>query len=305
MASAQFVRASALALAIAVSSLTMGGCDKDSAAPSSRGGGGPLTVEALVVEPRPFDNSIFTTGTLLADEEVELRPEVSGRVVGVFFEEGKRVRRGDLLVKLNDEELQAQLKRKQLEEKLAADEERRKRALFDIAGISREDYDRALNALDMLKAEREVIESQLAKTEIAAPFDGIIGLRYVSEGSFIATTTRIATIQDLDSVKVEFSVPEKHARLLRAGTRVMVQVGDSHEWRDGTVFAVEAKVDPATRTIKARAAIPNADRHLIPGSFSKVEITLQRFPDAIIVPSGAVVPQLEGEYVYVCRDGKA
>ena len=295
----------ALILSATAAAVVLVGCGKKESSQARQAGSGPLPVDAIIVQPQPFDNRIFATGTLLANEEVELRSEISGLVVGVYFEEGKRVHRGDTLVKINDEELQAQLRRKRLEEKLSADEEKRKKALFDINGISREDYDRALNALDMIKAEREVIESQLDKTEIVAPFDGIIGLRYVSEGSFISPTTRIATIQDLDSVKVEFSVPEKHARLLHDGTQVLVQVGDAQTWRDGKVFAVEAKVDPATRTIRARAIIPNADRKLIPGSFSKVEITLERFPDAIIIPGGAVIPQLEGEYVFVCRNGGA
>ncbi len=281
------------------------GCGKQDKAPSSRGPAGPLPVDAFVVKPRPFDNNIYTTGTLLASEEVELRPEISGRVVGVYFEEGAHVSRGDTLIRINDEELQAQLKRNQLQEKLNADDERRKKALLDIKGISQEDYDRSLNALNMAKAETEVVQSQLDKTRIVAPFDGVIGLRYVSEGSYISPTTKIATIQDLDSVKVEFSIPEKHARLLHTGSRVKVQVGDLLSWQDGVVYAVEAKVDPATRTIRARAVIPNPDTRLIPGSFSKVEITLQRFPDAIIIPSSAVVPQLEGEFVYVCREGAA
>jgi membrane fusion protein (multidrug efflux system) len=299
------VRAAIVLAATALSLIVPIGCSKSESQPQMRGRGGPLPVEGMVIQPQVFENNIFTTGTLLASEEVELRPEISGRVVGVLFQEGKHVSQGDILVKINDEELQAQLKRKQLEEKLAADDEHRKKALLNINGISQEDYDKALNALDMIKAERQVIESQIAKTQIVAPFDGVVGLRYVSEGSFITPSTRVATIQDLDSLKVEFSVPEKHARQIHEGTRVMVQVGDSQEWREGVVFAVEAKVDPATRTIKARAVLPYSDGHLIPGSFSKVKITLQRFPDAIMIPSGAVVPQLNGEYAYVCRNGAA
>ncbi len=286
--------------------IALAGCGKNESDPRSRGGGNAaLPVEALVIQPQLFENNIFTTGTLYASEEVELRPEISGRVVGVQFQEGKHVSQGEVLVKINDEELQAQLKRKRLEEKLAAEDERRKKALLDINGISQEEYDKSLNSLDMLKAEREVIESQIAKTQIVAPFDGVVGLRYVSEGSFITPTTRVATIQDLDSIKVEFSVPERYAPQIHEGTRVMVQVGNSQDWREGVVYAVEAKVDQATRTIKARAVLPYTDGHLIPGSFSKVKITLQEYPDAVLIPSGAVVPQLEGDFVFVCRNGTA
>jgi len=210
-----FAAAAFLALLVLV------GCGKSDSQPSPGArGGGPagVPVEMLVLQPRPIENNIITTGTLLANEAVELRPEVDGRVTGVFFEEGKKVYKGELLLKLNDRELQAQLKRKQLEETLAADDERRKRSLLDINGISEEDYDKVLNALNMVKAEREVIESQIAETEIMAPFDGVVGLRYVSEGSVITTNTLVATLQDIDPIKAEFSVPERYAASLKTGT---------------------------------------------------------------------------------------
>lgn len=305
MTLASTLRAVTVPMTIALLLAVLAGCSKSQSDPRSRGGSQALPVEALVITPQLFEDNIFTTGTLHASEEVELRPEISGRVVGVQFQEGKHVSQGDVLVKINDEELQAQLKRKKLEEKLAAEDERRKKALLDINGISQEEYDKSLNSLDMIKAEREVIESQIAKTQIVAPFDGVIGLRYVSEGSFITPTTRVATIQDLDSLKVEFSVPERYATQIHEGTRVMVQVGSSQEWREGIVYAAEAKVDQDTRTIKARAVLPYTDGHLIPGSFSKVKITLQQYPDAVMIPSGAVVPQLEGDFVFVCRNGSA
>jgi membrane fusion protein (multidrug efflux system) len=223
----------------------------------------------------------------------------------VHFEEGSRVRQGDLLVKLNDSELAAELKRKRLEEKLVGDDERRKRALFDIKGISQEEYDRAANALYMAQAEREVIESQLAKTEIVAPMNGVVGLRYVSVGTYVTPQQRVATMQKVDTLKVEFSVPEKHAGRLVAGSEVRVEVGGEAAPQSGRIYAVESKVDPATRTLKARARLPNRAEQLLPGSFARVAITLERIPDAIVVPASAIVPQLEGERVFVCEDGKA
>lgn len=282
------------------------GCDRGNNQVSRSGRGIEATpVEALVIRPQLLENKIYATGTLLANEEVELRPEISGRVVGVYFEEGRKVKKGGLLLKINDRELQAQLKRKRLEETLAADEEHRKRSLLEINGISREEYDKALNALNMIKAEREVIESQLEKTEIKAPFDGIIGLRYVSEGSYISPSTLAATMQNIDPVKVEFSVPEKYTRLLKRGSTVMVQVGETATRRRGEIYAVEAKVDLATRTIKARATIPNPDGHLIPGSFAKVEITLEKITEAVVIPTQALIPELEGEKVFICENGLA
>lgn len=272
----------------------------------SRGGRSAIPVSATIIQPQPLENRIYSTGTLLANEEVELRPEISGRVTGVFFQEGGRVRKGQSLLKINDSELQAQLRRKELEEKLAADEERRKKSLFDISGISREEYDRAVNALEMVRAEEEVIRSQIAETEIVAPFDGIIGLRYVSEGSFVNNNMLAATMQDIDPMKVEFSVPEKYARQIAKGTGVVIRVGENGEadYR-GEVYAVESKIDLGTRTIKARATVPNPKEELIPGSFARVEITLERVPNAIVVPAGALIPELAGQRVFVYRDGKA
>ncbi len=288
-----------------VAALIAPGCGTDSAEPSRRGGAGATPVEALVVQPQPIENRIFTTGTLMANEEVQLKPEISGRVTGVFFEEGGRVKKGDVLVKINDRELRAELKRKELQEGLAADEERRKHSLLEINGISQEDYDKVANALDMIKAEREVIESQLAETEIVAPFDGVVGLRYVSTGSVISTNTLVATLQDIDPIKAEFSIPEKYAGQLEAGAKVTVRVGENENAYTGSVYAVEAKVDPATRTLKARATIPNPDGRLIPGSFAKIELVLQRIENAVVIPTDALVPEISGAKVFVCRGGAA
>jgi len=288
--------------------LLSSGCASDNGSQANRGGGGGkgmAAVEAMVVQPQLLRNKIFTTGTLLANEEVELRPEISGRVTGVFFEEGKRVKQGEPLLKINDREIQAQLKSKEIEEKQAGDEERRKKRLFESKGISQEEYDKALNALQMVQAQKEALKSQLAETEIGAPFDGVIGLRYVSEGGYVTPDARIATMQDIDPMKAEFSVPEKYAGQLRNGTEILVRVGDSQEEFKGVVYAVESKIDQDTRTIKARAKIPNSGNNLITGSFAKVEITLEEIADAIVIPSEVVIPQISGSIVFVCENGKA
>ena len=293
-------------LLFGVAFLSLLGCGQSSSKPVNRdSGGAALSVEATVLRPQLLRNQIFATGTLLANEEVELRPEIAGRITGVYFDEGRRITKGELLLKINDRELIAEQKRKQLEEKLASDDESRKRQLFEKDVISQEEYDKSLNALRLLQAEREVIESQLAKTEIRAPFDGVVGLRYLSEGGYVSPNMVAATMQDLDPMKVEFSIPEKYASLLTNGTEVKVTVGDAKEVFNGVVYAIESKIDPGTRTIKTRARIPNPKETLVPGSFARVEITLQEFPSAIVIPTGAVIPEISGEKVFVCRDGKA
>jgi membrane fusion protein (multidrug efflux system) len=266
--------------------------------------GAKLPVDAMVIQPQLLDNKIITTGTLLANEEVQLKPEIAGRVTDVFFEEGSKVQKGDLLVKINDRELKAQLEGKKIEEKQASDLESRARRLFEIKGISQEEYDKTANTLNMIKAQREVIQAKLAETEIVAPFDGLIGLRYVSPGTYVTTDMLVATLDDIDPVKVEFSVPEKYARQIKKGNSITVRVGDSQQEYKGAVYAVESKIDLETRTIKARAKIPNLKGDLIPGSFAKVEIILEQLPHAIVVPSESVIPELSGDKVFICVNGK-
>jgi membrane fusion protein, multidrug efflux system len=285
--------------------LTLVSCGESKSKTVSREGGASLSVDALVLKPQMLKNQIFTTGTLLANEEVELRPEIAGRVIGVYFQEGSRITKGELMLKINDRELLAEQKGKILEEKLASDEELRKRQLFEAKVISQEEYDKSLNSLKLIQAEKEVLESQLAKTEIRAPFDGVVGLRYISEGGYVTPNMLAATMQDLDPMKVEFSVPEKYSKNLKDGLEVLVEVGDSPERFKGTVYAIESKIDPGTRTIKTRARIPNPAQTLVPGSFAKVEITLEEIPAAIVIPTSAVIPELSGQKVFVCTNGKA
>jgi membrane fusion protein (multidrug efflux system) len=292
----------------AFSCLLIGGCNDGKSQHSgreSRMPGAKVAVDVMVIQPQLLDNRIYTTGTLLANEEVELRPEIAGRVTDVLFTEGSKVKKGEVLIKINDRELKAQLKGKEIEEKQASDLESRARRLFEVKGISQEEYDKTVNTLSLIKAQKEVIQVQLAKTEIVAPFDGIIGLRYVSQGSFVSTNMLVATMQDVDLIKVEFSVPEKYVKQIKKSTEITVQVGDSQEEYKGVVYAVESKIDLATRTIKSRAKIPNPNRDLIPGSFAKVDITLEQFPDAIVIPSESVIPELNGEKVFICVNGKA
>jgi membrane fusion protein (multidrug efflux system) len=294
-------------LLLLFSYFSIGACKNGKSSPPRRESGtsgAKVPVDAVVIQPILLDNRIFTTGTLLANEEVKLQPEIAGRVTEVLFTEGSKVKKGDVLIKINDRELKAQLEGKKVEEKQASDLEARERRLFDIKGISQEEYDKVANSLKMIQAQREVIEAQLAQTEIVAPFDGIIGLRYVSPGSYVSTDMLVATMQDIDPMKVEFSVPEKYVKQIKKGTEITVLVGDSQEEYKGSVYAVESRIDLETRTIKARAKISNPNGDLIPGSFAKVDISLEQLPDAIVIPSEAVIPELNGEKVFICVNGK-
>ncbi len=270
------------------------------------GGGGEtrIPVKAFIAGQARLDDRILITGTLIANEEVELRSEVSGKITKIYFQEGSIVHRAEMLLKINDAELQAQLLREQYREELAKQREDRQRELLKGNLISQQEYDVALNELNTVKAGVQLVKAQIEKTEIHAPFDGMIGLKYVSEGSFITTTTRIASLQDVNPIKIDFSIPEKYAGQVHKGARVRFHAQGSETKYDAEVFAVEPKVDQATRTLLLRASSPNPDGRLLPGSFAELELVIRSIPNALTIPTEALIPELAGQKVFVYRDGR-
>ncbi len=264
-----------------------------------------LPVNATIVKTSPLQNKIFSNGTLVSNEEVELRSEISGKITKILFEEGRRVKKGDLLVKINDSELQATLKKNKSRETLARDREFRYKQLLEKNLTSQQEYDTQLSELNSVLADVEFTEAQIEKTEIRAPFDGVIGLRSVSVGSYISPQTKIATLQSIDPMKVDFAVPQKYFGLIREGKTIYVRVASSGKTYTGRVYAVEPKIDQATRTVQARAVIPNERGELTPGAYVEIDIVLEDIKDAILVPTDVVVPDIEGEKVFVYKNGKA
>ena len=275
----------------------------NSADPRGFAGAGPVPVKAHILKPQRLDNNVITTGTLLANESVELKSETAGKVVKILFKEGSRVNKGELLLKINDEELQAQLLGAKSALNLAEDNMARAQKLLEKQGISQQDYDAAANDLNVKKANLDLVKAQLDKTEIKAPFEGIIGLKYVSEGSFINSSTVIASLQDIDPVKIDFSIPEKYAGFVHIGDKIKFSVAGSGNSYSGTVFAIEPKIDETTRTLKIRAISPNTRGEILPGAFADVTLILKEIPDALMVPTQAIIPILKGQKVYLCRNG--
>lgn len=268
-------------------------------------GGPPLRVSAVALKAVPLAETISATGSLRADEGIELQPETNGKIVSINFTEGARVKRGDLLLKLNDGELRAMLQRATYRLEIAQLKERRFAKLLETRNIVQQDYDAALNDFNVQQAEVALVEAQLAKMEIRAPFDGMIGLRFVSEGAFITPTTRIATLQRVDRLKVDFSVPEKYASRVRLGSPVVFTVDGGDRKYVGEIYALDPRIDTGTRTVLIRAVCPNPEARLLPGAFAGVEFTLGQVAEALLVPAGAVVPGLTEKNVFIVRDGKA
>ncbi len=264
-----------------------------------------VSVNVKVLEPRLLLNEFYTTGSILANEKVELRSEVSGRITGIFFEEGSQVKKGALLLKINDSELQAMLTRAEAQVKLAEQEEFRNRQLLELKAISQEEYDISLNQLKSIRAEKQLLEAQIEKTEILAPLSGKIGLRYVSPGSYMPSNSLIAILQQVDPIKIEFSVPEKYSLKVKKGMHLTYTVENVDKSFEGVVYAVESGIDPQTRTIKVRATSPNPGSLLMPGTYARIIIILESIPDALTIPSEALITELQGTKVYVCRNNKA
>lgn len=293
-------------VALAWPKLPIGEQDSGAAAPMAAAGGGDLLrVRAHIIEPETLSDRIYVTGNLLANEEVVLSSETSDKITDIFFEEGRVVSEGDLLVKINDRELQARLRQVQYRLRLAEDREGRQQQILERGGISQEEYEATLNELNVLRAEEELIEAEIAETEVRAPFDGVVGLRYVSEGSYISPSTRIATLQDVSAVKLDFAIPERYANRISIGSPIFFSVTGVEGQFDGRVYAFEPRIEAGTRTLRVRARTANPNRQLLPGAFANVELVFERIEDALTVPTIAVIPELGGKKVFVYENGKA
>lgn len=265
----------------------------------------PLEVDTLEVTPHTLIERFSTVGTIQADEQVEIRTEIAGVIKEIRFAEGSRVSSGELLVQLDDATLVAERDRARHRVELARLREVRQQDLLEQGLTSQEDYDLAFSQLNVLEAELRLAEAQLAKAEVRAPFAGVIGLRNVSRGARISPETRIATLQKLDPIKVEFTVPEAHAGRLGEGETVRFRVRGAEGDFEGRVYAIEPSVDRETRSLRARARCANPAGRLLPGAFADVEIVVSEIDHALTVPALAVIPELGSKKVFVLEDGRA
>ncbi|WP_205502974.1 efflux RND transporter periplasmic adaptor subunit [Rufibacter psychrotolerans] len=273
--------------------------------PGGPGGAPAMRVSGVVATPREFANSLAVTGSIEANEQVEIRSQVSGQVRSISFQEGSQVRRGQVLVKIDDSELRAQLAQAQTRQSLAAENERRARLLLEKEAISREEYDVARAELKTAQAQIQLVRAQLAKTSIIAPFSGKVGLRAVSVGTFLTPETVVTNLVSTDPVKITFSVPEKYASQVKVNTQLTFTVAGSQEKFTARVYAIEPSIAAATRTLQLRARAANPNGQLLPGSFANIELPLTVIPDALLIPTQAVVPVQNGKKVFIAENGKA
>jgi len=287
-------------------SLLILSCGEKSKAPQAPAGpqkSGPLPVEAMVISTNPISETISVTGTLLPYESTEIRPEISGRMTFLNIREGGEVRKGELLAKIFDGDLQAQLKKLRVQLQIAQKTEERQKELLKISGISQQDYDLSLLAVNNLNADIELTRVNIAKTEVRAPYAGRLGLKNVSPGAYISPTQVLTTISQMRPLKLEFSIPEKYSSQLSTGMPIRFTVDGSDAEYKASVSAKQSSVDLNTRNLTVRAVVKDADGRLVPGSFAKVGIILGRNDRAIMVPSQAILPVARGKQVVVYNGG--
>jgi len=294
-----------VAIALVITSKFIFFAPKEDAAAAAKGKPkGPVSVNYYVVKASTFDNDVFATGKIGALNQIDILSEVGGKVTAIYFKEGETVNKGSVLVKLNDADLQAQLLKSKTQILLSEQKLERLKKLMTINGISKEELDIQENELNSLKADQAYILAQLAKTSIVAPFTGVIGLKNISEGSFVSMNTPIVSLVQTKPLYVEFSVPEKYSNLFTKGIIVKFSNDNSKEQQTATIYAIEPRVDELTKTIKARATY-NGKEHFYPGSFVKVFANLGETKNALMIPTQCVIPTLKGQKVFISKNGIA
>ena len=284
---------------------------------SSEGGGGgappssgrrALNVRAEVLKYGQMAERIRPVGALSAEEDVELAFETAGKLMQIHFVEGARVQKGQLLAKVNDAQLQAQLQKLQAQLKLAEDRLYRQNVLLGKDAVSQESYDQAATETETLKADIALIKARIAETELRAPFDGVLGLRYVSEGAYVTTATKIVRMVKLNPIKIDFSISERYANKIKKGDKISfsVRIGDNIvTYNNSLVYAVEPEITTDTRSLVIRARCNNDDEQLIPGMSASVELTMSSTENALAVPSESIISELGISKVYLYKNGLA
>ena len=265
----------------------------------------PVKVSVQVLKGELVSPVYHVSGSLLANEQVQLNCEAQGLVKNVLFKEGARVTKGALLMKINDADLQAQLKKALANKKLKEDNAKRNEVLLKKEAMAQADYDFSVNELNAINADIDYLKEMIRKTEIRAPFNGNIGLRTISEGAYVTLNTNIATLQDVSKLKIDFSVPEKYALKVNVGDEISFTVSGSDEVYTAKIYARDAAISSDTRSVKMRALCNNNSGNLMPGLFATITMNLGSDRNSYMIPTQALVPILKGQKVYVVQGDSA
>lgn len=272
--------------------------------PSDKKDDQPIIVDVLVAKAQNVNNIVEANGSIIASEFVELHPEVSGRIIYLNIQEGTIVKEGTVLARVNDADLQAQYAKTKVLLDLAVKTEQRLAKLISINGVNQSDYDTALNQVNSLKADLAYTQVLIDKTVIKAPFSGVLGLRQVSPGAYVTSANIIATIQQVNKLKVDFTLPEEYSNSIRKGSSVEIETDViKHSRCQAVVVAKEPQINLTTRNLKVRALLPACDVN--PGTFVKVYINTGSDKNSIMVPTNAIIPDDKNKKLVVIHGGKS
>lgn len=279
-------------------------CKSKQNAPKPNNGPQSVVVDVMIVTPQVISNAIEANGSVVANEYVELHPEVSGRLTYLNVPEGAHVQQGTVIARINDADLQAQLNKTRVALDLAVKTEERLRKLLAINGVNQADYDASLNAVNGYKADMAYTQSLIDKTVVKAPFSGLVGLRQVSPGAYLSPSSIIATVQQVDKIKIDFTLPEEYSSLIKKGNTVTVQVdANTQTMRKAVIIATEPQVNLNTRNLKVRAVLQGGNVN--PGAFVKVLIAANREQKSILVPTNSIIPDDKNKQLVMVKNGKA
>lgn len=262
-----------------------------------------LEAEGFIVRSRPLSENIEMPGTLMPYETTEIRPEISGRIVELNIPEGRTVSQGTLLVKLFDGDLQAQLRKLEVQLSIAEKTLERQKALLAISGISQQEYDLSQLEANNLKADIELVKVNIGKTRIVAPYTGKVGLKNISLGAYVTPTNVLTTISQVDDLKLEFTVPEKYSENMNKGRQVVFSIEGNPKKFSAAIMATEAIIEANTRSLRVRAIVKGQSRELVPGAFAKVSLQFGHNENPLVVPTQAVIPEARDKRVVVYHDG--
>lgn len=280
----------------------------EKAAPAGGGGGpkkgGGAKLNTTVIGYEENASTITASGSTVANDHVEIRSEISGLITRLNIPEGSVVPKGFLIAKIKDDDILAQLKKIELEEELAAQTEARHRKLLDINAISKEEYEISQNKVQTLKADKDLLKVQLARTEIRAPFAGKLSLKNISLGAYVTPANVITTLTQYSPIKIDFTTPERYINDIKVGSTVRFKTDGSADDHTAKVIALDPAIDANLRTLRVRAIAPNGNHALIPGMFVSVAVDISR-SQTIMVPTEAVIPVVDGMQVFIKKNGKA
>ncbi|MBP6025434.1 efflux RND transporter periplasmic adaptor subunit [Ferruginibacter sp.] len=290
-------------LAFFTSSCQSGKEDSKAAAPKAPPP--PTMADGFVVTPQLLSQEIEVPGSLAAYEETEIRPEVSGRVTGVYFKEGSNVAQGSVLLRIYDADLQAQLQKLDVQLKTAEQTAERYNALLKINGVSQQEYDISVLNANNIKADMNIIRTNIARTTVRAPFSGKLGITTITKGAYVTSQTIIASLRKVSQLKLDFTVPEVYGSKMKNGTLVHFTVEGSGNNYPATISATENIIAEDNRSLRVIATVTKPDGQLIAGAFAKVKIALGENNAALMIPTQSVIPDARNKKVIAVRNGIA